>query len=64
MAVVNIHISPDGSIVERRIVQSSGNALYDNAVLLAIDNTHTLEPPPSPDLRDINIEFDSSELNR
>ena len=41
-AVVAVRTSPDGSIVSRRLVKSSGNPDWDEAVLRAIDRTATL----------------------
>lgn len=41
-AEVEVRTLPDGTIVGRRIVKSSGNADWDEAVLKAIDRTATL----------------------
>jgi colicin import membrane protein len=41
-AEVEVRTSPDGSIVSRRLVKSSGNPDWDEAVLRAIDRTATL----------------------
>ncbi len=41
-AEVEVRTSPDGSIVSRRLVKSSGNPEWDEAVLRAIDRTATL----------------------
>ncbi len=41
-AVVEVRTLPDGTIVGRRIVKSSGNADWDEAVLKAIDRTASL----------------------
>ena len=38
-AEVEVKVSPDGTILSRRIVQSSGNKAWDDAVLRAIDKT-------------------------
>ena len=38
-AEVEVKVSPDGTILSRRIVQSSGNKTWDDAVLRAIDKT-------------------------
>ncbi len=38
-AEVEVRVSPDGTILSRRIVQSSGNRAWDDAVLRAIDKT-------------------------
>ena len=41
-AVVQIRCAPDGSIISRRITQSSGSPVWDAAVLRAIDKTGIL----------------------
>jgi colicin import membrane protein len=41
-AEVEVRTSPDGTITSRRLVKSSGNADWDEAVLRAIDRTSTL----------------------
>jgi colicin import membrane protein len=41
-AVVEVRAAPDGTIVGRRIVQSSGSAAWDDTVLRAIDKTEIL----------------------
>jgi colicin import membrane protein len=41
-AVVEVRAAPDGTIVGRRIIQSSGNKAWDEAVLRALDKTETL----------------------
>jgi len=41
-AIVSIHCGPDGSIISRKIIKSSGNATWDGAVLRAIDATGQL----------------------
>jgi colicin import membrane protein len=38
-AEVEVKVSPDGTILSRRIVQSSGNKAWDDAVLRAVDKT-------------------------
>ena len=38
-AEVEVKVSPDGTITSRRIVQTSGNRAWDDAVLRAIDKT-------------------------
>ncbi len=38
-AEVEVKVNPDGTILSRRIVQSSGNKAWDDAVLRAIDKT-------------------------
>ncbi|MEO7244289.1 MAG: cell envelope integrity protein TolA [Rubrivivax sp.] len=41
-AVVEVRASATGTVLARRIVKSSGNAIWDEAVLRAIDRTGTL----------------------
>ena len=41
-AEVEVRLSPDGTIVGKRLVQSSGNKSWDDAVLRALDKTETL----------------------
>ena len=41
-AEVEVRASPDGTIIGRRLVKSSGNKDWDDAVLRAIDRTETL----------------------
>jgi colicin import membrane protein len=39
---IEVKVSPDGTILSRRIVQTSGNKAWDDAVLRAIDKTENL----------------------
>lgn len=41
-AEVEVRLSPDGTIVGKRLVQPSGNKAWDEAVLRALDKTETL----------------------
>jgi len=41
-AEVEVRLSPDGTIVGKRLVKSSGNKAWDDAVLRALDRTETL----------------------
>lgn len=41
-AEVEVRLSPDGTIVGKRLVQPSGNKAWDDAVLRALDKTETL----------------------
>lgn len=41
-AEVEVRCAPDGTIVSRKLMKSSGNAAWDNAVLKAIDKTEIL----------------------
>jgi colicin import membrane protein len=40
--VVEVRASPDGTIVARKLIQSSGVKAWDEAVLRAIDKTEVL----------------------
>jgi colicin import membrane protein len=63
-AVVNIKIAKDGTILEARIIRSSGNGFFDASVMQAVTATKALEPPPHPDYSDINISFTPEALGR
>ena len=39
---VEVRCAPDGTIVGKKLIKSSGNAAWDNAVLKAIDKTEVL----------------------
>lgn len=41
-AVVEVHCSPDGRIIARKVIESSGVPAWDDAVLRAIDKTEVL----------------------
>ncbi|MBN8487772.1 MAG: cell envelope integrity protein TolA [Burkholderiales bacterium] len=41
-AEVELRVAPDGSIIGRRIIQSSGNKVWDDTVLRAVDRTAVL----------------------
>jgi len=41
-AEVEVRLSPDGTIVSRKLLTSSGNTDWDNAVLKAVDKTQQL----------------------
>jgi colicin import membrane protein len=63
LAVVEVRCAPDGTIIGRRLLQSSGNKEWDNAVLRAIDRTEVLPRDtdgrvPSP----MNLEFRPRDL--
>jgi colicin import membrane protein len=49
--VVVILVNGQGRILKRSIETSSGNALYDAAVLRALDQSNPLPPPP-PEIRE------------
>jgi len=41
-AEVEVRVAPDGTILNRKLIQASGNKAWDDAVLKAIDKTETL----------------------
>ena len=41
-AEVEVRVAPDGTILSRKLIQTSGNKAWDDAVLKAIDKTETL----------------------
>jgi colicin import membrane protein len=41
-ATVEVRVSPDGTITSRKLLKSSGNAAWDEAVLKAVDKTEVL----------------------
>lgn len=55
--LVNIQIAADGRITGARILRSSGDAPYDSSVMRALNLTRMLEPPPNPELMNVDIEF-------
>lgn len=42
VALVEVRAAPDGTIIGRKLVKSSGNKAWDDAVLKAIDKTSVL----------------------
>jgi colicin import membrane protein len=48
---VRISVLPDGSVVSSRVVTSSGNRAYDEAVLKGIERAQPLPLPTDPELR-------------
>ncbi|GFM32248.1 TonB C-terminal domain-containing protein [Desulfovibrio subterraneus] len=58
---VRVIISPEGSILDAKIVASSGRADFDASTLRAVADTKVLPKPPSPDISEITINFNSHE---
>ena len=56
-ALVEIHIAEDGTILEAIIVTSSGDPAFDGSALKAVYDTKRVEPPPTPDLRRVQLPF-------
>ena len=45
-AQVEIKINPAGRVVDKKIIQSSGNEVYDRLVLRVVDEASPFPPPP------------------
>ncbi len=63
-AMVHISIARDGTILEAAISQSSGDAAFDGSVLKAVRDTIRVEPPPTPDLRQVQVPFAYEDIRR
>ncbi len=64
-ATVRFGIEADGTIVNVRLVKSSGDASYDESVLRAIARVGKLDPPPAEyrrDFADVELEFTPGDL--
>ena len=58
-AVINMTVEPDGTISQARIVQSSGNRLFDSSLMTAIQVTGVLnEPPPTKQRVNADVVFE------
>ncbi len=62
IAVVQIKVARDGSIIEATLKKSSGNRLMDESALEAARKVKLLEPPPAPLVKgttaEISIDFE------
>ena len=57
-AVVGMTVEPDGTISQARLVQSSGDRLFDSSLMRAIHLTGILdEPPPNGQRLTVEVEF-------
>lgn len=45
-AIAFIKIDEEGNLIERRLVESSGNTIYDEKVMEAIEDSSPFDPPP------------------
>lgn len=63
-AMVRISIAKDGTILEADIIQSSGDAAFDGSVLKAVRDTGKVEPPPRPDLMQVQVPFAYEAIKR
>lgn len=61
VAQVRIMISNAGEILDAKLVNSSGRPDFDSSTLRAIADTEHLPTPPSPDLTEITLNFNSQE---
>ncbi len=46
-ATVLVKLDPNGNVIDRKVMQPSGNALYDNWVLETVDKASPFPAPPS-----------------
>jgi colicin import membrane protein len=46
-ATIKIRVGDDGTILENRVLKSSGNNFYDDACITAIQATRKVPPPPA-----------------
>lgn len=58
---VRIILSPDGAIMDAKVVASSGRPDFDASTLRAVADTKQLPKPPTPDIAEITISFNSHE---
>ncbi|MEZ0575832.1 cell envelope integrity protein TolA [Halodesulfovibrio aestuarii] len=59
VAQVRIMISNTGEILDAKLMNSSGRPDFDSSTLRAIADTEQLPSPPSPDLTEITLNFNS-----
>ena len=62
VAKVEIHVNPDGGILDYKLLVSSGRPDFDASALKAVDETKQLPIPPRPDLSVLRINFNLQEL--
>ncbi|MDY7001396.1 MAG: TonB family protein [Thermodesulfobacteriota bacterium] len=62
VAKVEIHVNPDGGILDYKLLVSSGRPDFDASALKAVDETKQLPIPPRPDLNVLRINFNLQEL--
>ncbi|MCL2123798.1 MAG: cell envelope integrity protein TolA, partial [Desulfovibrionaceae bacterium] len=52
-----LKIDATGRVLDVRVEESSGNAVFDSSAVSAVRVTHMLPPPPSPAYREIVLSF-------
>ena len=62
VALVWVRLDAGGNVLECGIEQSSGRADFDASAVNAIIRTKTLPPPPTPDLQNLVLTFNSLEM--
>ncbi|MCW5829759.1 MAG: cell envelope integrity protein TolA [Deltaproteobacteria bacterium] len=63
-AVFRIELSPDGDVAASRLVKSSGNRVFDDAVSRAVARVTNVGIPPAGFPRSVNIVFDNRSLDQ
>jgi len=64
VAAVRFQLGPDGDVSNVELVRSSGDRVYDQAVVRAVQRSNPLPPPPEryrDDFREVIVDFHSEE---
>jgi len=64
VAAVRFQLAPDGTVSDVELVRSSGDRVYDQAVVRAVQRSNPLPPPPEryrDDFREVIVDFHSEE---
>jgi colicin import membrane protein len=64
VAAVRFQLAPDGTVSAVELVRSSGDRVYDQAVVRAVQRSNPLPPPPEryrDDFREVIVDFHSEE---
>ena len=65
VCLINVKVDMSGKVQEAKIIQSSGNAQFDNSAVSAIwrtSNGGNFPPPPSQAFTDLDLSFSLNEL--
>ena len=65
VCAVRVHVDASGKVLQARIEQSSGNALYDTTAVNAVTRTGAsgqFPVPPEPSYQDLLLTFNSNEM--